>query len=68
MTPDLSHIKDLPTRWRAAADYDAAMIARASARVAIRWRTPGWRLDHMLEMRRAMRAWKHFSKAMRATR
>lgn len=68
MTPDLSKIEDLPTRWRASADYELAIKSRANARRHRSYRLPGWRLDHMLEMRRALRAWKHFSEAMRISR
>lgn len=63
---DLSVIPDLHARIVADDDFWKAVDARKSAHQALRYRLPGWRLDHMLEMRRALRAWKHYAEAVRA--
>lgn len=63
---DLSIIPDAVARWRADEDFRMAVASRNLARFALKWRTPGWRLDHRLEMRRAIRYWRHYANAVRA--
>ena len=62
---DLSPIPDVFDRLRADTDFRTALMHRDQARRELRWRLPGWRLDHRLEMRRAIRAWQHYADAVR---
>ena len=59
-------IPDFETRIRADSDYRIAQECRAQARRLVRDRGPGWRFSHRLELRRAMRFWKHYADAVRA--
>jgi hypothetical protein len=63
---DLSRIEDMPARWRADEDFRQALASRDLARFHRKWKTPGWRLDHRLEMRRAIRYWRHYAEAVRS--
>lgn len=58
-------IPDSTSRLRAITDYQTAVEARSMARRELRWRMPAWRLIHRLELRRAIRAWRHYAKAVR---
>ena len=63
---DLSIIPDTLARWRVSEDFHQAMASRDLARFYLKWKTPGWQLDHRLEMRRAIRHWRHYAKAVRS--
>jgi hypothetical protein len=62
---DLSAIPDTLDRLQADDDFRRAVEARHAAHLQLRWRLPAWRFVHRLEMRRAIRAWKHYAKAVR---
>lgn len=62
---DLSVIPDTVARWRAHADFQTAQECRAQARRILRNRGPGWRFVHRLELRRAIRHWQHYARAVR---
>lgn len=65
---DLSKIKSFDTRWTAYGDYDAAVGFRQAASWLVRWKPPGWRFDHRMEMRRALKAWKRFKAVARSAK
>lgn len=65
---DLTVIPDAVARWRADEDFHQALASRDMARFYLRWKVPGWRLDHRLEMRRAIRFWRHYATALRASK
>jgi hypothetical protein len=46
-------------------DFDAALSCREMARKWKSYRLPGWRMDHKMELRRAIRAWKHYKDAVK---
>ncbi len=63
---DLSIIPDFETRIRADSDFRIAQECRAQARRILRYRNPGWRFSHRLELRRAIRFWQHYKTTVRA--
>lgn len=63
---DLSHVHSFDQRWRIYDDFFRAKQCRENARRCRNYRLPGWRLDHRLELRRALRAWKHYAEAVRS--
>jgi hypothetical protein len=63
---DLSVIPDFETRIRADTDFRIAQECQAEARRILQHRGPAWRFSHRLELRRAMRFWKHYANAVRA--
>lgn len=65
---DLSVIPDVIARWRADEDFHIVQQCRENARFYARYKLPGWRLDHRLELRRAIRAWKHYAAAVRSAK
>ncbi|RWF44256.1 MAG: hypothetical protein EOS65_02450 [Mesorhizobium sp.] len=62
---DLSKIADFAARVQADEDFRTAKECRETARFYLRTRLPGWRLDHRLELRRAIRFWRHYKAAVR---
>lgn len=65
MTAGLTNITDSASRLRAITDYQTAVEARHTAHRELRWKMPAWRLNHRLELRRAIRAWRHYANAVR---
>lgn len=65
---DLTNISDFAVRIRAITDYQMAVEARHTAHRELRWKMPAWRLIHRLELRRAIRAWRHYANAIRRGR
>ena len=63
---DLSIIPDVVTRWRAYADFQTAIECRQQAHRIIHNRGPGWRFSHRLELRRAIRFWRHYAQIVRS--
>lgn len=57
-----------PERMQAYDDFDQAFTARRIAHWCRRNKTLGWGHQFHLEMRRAMRRWKHFKAAVRKAR
>lgn len=64
---DLSRIPDFVERFRADADFQTAKMCRENAARLLRFKEPGWRFAHRLEMRRAIRFWRHYATAVRTT-
>jgi hypothetical protein len=52
-------------RMQAYDDFDAAVSHWKMAGWYLRHKLPGWKLDHMMELRRARRAWGHYASAVR---
>jgi len=50
---------------RAYDDFDEAIQHWKMAGWFLRNKIPGWRMDQMLELRRARRAWRHYASAVR---
>lgn len=65
---DLSSLPSVWDRVRADDAFRAAMEFRRDAHFALRWKTPGWRMDHRLGMRRAIRSWKRYADTVKAAR
>lgn len=63
---DLSAVPDTLERFRIDTDFRNAMRARDNARRELHWKLPGWRWNHRFEMRAAIRAWRHYSNAVRS--
>lgn len=65
---DLSVIADATVRWRADEDFHIVQQCRENARFFARHKLPGWRLDHRLELRRAIRHWRYYKLAIRSAK
>lgn len=63
---DLSVIPDIVARYRADSDFQIAKSCREQASRLARSKGPGWRFEHRLELRRAIRYWQHYKTAVRA--
>lgn len=63
---DLSRIPDFIARFRADADFRTAKECRENATRMLRNKAPGWRFSHRLELKRAMRFWRHYAEAVRS--
>lgn len=63
---DLSRIPDVVARFRADADFQTAKACREEAARLARFKGPGWRFVHRLELRRAIRHWQHYARALRS--
>ena len=62
---DLSVIPDIVARYRADADFQIAKSCREQAARLVRFKGPGWRFSHRLELRRAIRYWQHYKTTVR---
>lgn len=69
LSMDIEALQSLPfsKRMQAYDDFDTAVASWAMSRW-LRNHTRGWGAERVLEMRRALRAWKRYAEAVRTAR